>query len=625
MTQQPPGYYVNPRREYEDAGNPWVLRIVLLVSTGVMLLAFSLVALLAGYQFMTQDQIYPGVSPIYGSDISGMTRQEAIVALSDQADYGDEAIFTFQYGEQRWEFSGADLGVEFDVDATVDAAYAAGRGGNYAQNLVDQWDMWRNGFPVSPVIAYNRTESEARLTTLGQNFINQPVLDATLTLVDGQVNTTASQQGLQLDVAATMNLLEQEILALNTRSTIPLQVLEARPALENVDEAARRVQLALDSRGVTFLIPAEAGADAGPWVAQPPSIENMLRIDRIDNEDGTAELDVYVTLDQARDFLIGLSEELNRPSQNARFVFNDQTRQLEVIESSVNGRSLDVETSLAKFPDAVFSEADRTVPLSFVDDVPTVNNNATGEELGIIELVQESTTFYVGSTAARRANIQVAAARFHGIVIEPGEEFSFNEWLGDVSQEEGFEEALIIVGNQTITGVGGGVCQVSSTAFQAAFYGGFPIVERHPHGYRVGYYEVGEGPGMDATVFSPIVDFRFLNDTPYHLLIETYVRPASSEVTFRFYSTGMNRRVVKEGPIVKNEQAPPAPIYRANANFAPGQVEQVDYAVSGAEVFVYRTVYEGDEVIIEREEFYSNYIPWPAQFQVSPDDPRING
>ena len=622
MAQQ---YYVNPRpEEYEDTGNPWILRLILLGSTGVMLLVFSLVALVAGYQFMTQDQIYPGVSPVYGSEIAGMTRQEAIIALSERSDYGDLAVFTFQYGEQRWEFSGAELGVDFDVEATVNAAYNAGRGGNFVQNIVDQWDMRRNGYPVAPVITYNRTDAEARLATLGDSFINQPVLDATLTLTNGQVSTTPSQTGLQLDVAATLALLEQEILALNERSLIPLQVGEANPALVSTAEAAEKVRRALDERGVTFLIPAEVGADAGPWVAQPVSIENMLRIERIDHDDGTAELDVYVTLDQARDFLVGLSEELNRSPKNARFVFNDETRQLEVIESSVNGRGLDIESSLARFPEAVFSDSDRTVPLAFVEVVPTVNNNATGAELGITELVQASTTFYVGSTAARRANIQVAAARFHGIVIEPGAEFSFNEWLGDVSQEQGFEEALIIVGNQTITGVGGGVCQVSSTAFQAAFYAGFPIVERHPHGYRVGYYEVGEGPGMDATVFSPVVDFRFLNDTPYHLLIETYVRPASSEVTFRFYSTSMNRRVVKEGPIVKNAQAPPPPVYRANPDFASGQVEQVDYAVGGAEVFVYRTVYQGEEIVIEREEFYSNYIPWPAQFQVAPDDPRIN-
>jgi hypothetical protein len=277
MAQQPPGYYVNPRPEYTDEGNPWILRIILLGSTGVMLLVFSLVALVAGYQFMAQDQIYPGISPIYGSDISGMTLQEAINALSEQADFGDQALFTFQYGEQRWEFSGTELGVDFDVEATVNAAFNAGRGGNFVQNIVDQWDMWRNGYPVAPVITYTRTESESRLATLGDSYINQPVLDATLTLTNSQVTTTPSQTGLQLDVATTMALLEQEILALNTRSVIPLQVGEARPTQVSTEAAAEKVRLALDSRGVTFLIPAEDGADAGPWVAPPASIEKKLR------------------------------------------------------------------------------------------------------------------------------------------------------------------------------------------------------------------------------------------------------------------------------------------------------------------------------------------------------------
>jgi vancomycin resistance protein YoaR len=130
---------------------------------------------------------------------------------------------------------------------------------------------------------------------------------------------------------------------------------------------------------------------------------------------------------------------------------------------------------------------------------------------------------------------------------------------------------------------------------------------------------------MDATVYSPIVDFRFTNNTPYHLLIETYINPNNSTLTWKFYSTGMNRRVEKDGPYIKNQTSPPPAIYRANAALAAGQINQVDYAVSGADVYVYRTVYEGDRVIIDREEFYSHYVPWANQFEVSPGDRRING
>lgn len=627
MTQYtPPSFYVSPQRrgEPEEAFSPWVLRLILLGFSGLVLLFFSLIALIAGYQFMTQDQIYPGVSPIYGTSLVGMTRQEAILALSEQPSYGDLASFTFIYGNQQWTFTGKELGVDFDIEATVNAAFNAGREGNWVDNLLKRWEMWRDGQPISPVITFNQTQAQSQLATLAANFIDRPVQDATLTLQSGEVITTPSQSGLKVDQAAVMALLEQEIKAMNTRSTIQLIVDEQPPAIASAEEAAQKVRLALDERGVTFLIRPEDGADAGPWIAQPISIENMLRIERVDNGDGTAYYDVYVTLDQARDFLNGLSEELSHDAKDARFIFNDETRQLEVIESSVNGRKLDVEATLAKFPEAVFSETDRTVPLVFQEVVPTVNNNATAAELGITELVSQATTYFVGSSASRRANIQVAAARFHGVVIAPGEEFNFNEILGEVAPETGFEQALIIVGNQTITGVGGGVCQVSTTAFQAAFYAGFPILERYAHGYRVSYYEVGEGAGMDAAVYSPTINFRFLNDMPYHLLIETYVRPGSSEVTFKFYSTSMGRRVVKEGPIIKNQTAPPAPIYRENPDLSPGEVIQTDYAVPGAEVFVYRTVYQGEEVIIDREQFYSNYIPWPSQFQVAPGDPRIS-
>jgi hypothetical protein len=87
----------------------------------------------------------------------------------------------------------------------------------------------------------------------------------------------------------------------------------------------------------------------------------------------------------------------------------------------------------------------------------------------------------------------------------------------------------------------------------------------------------------------------------------------------------MNRRVVKEGPVIKSQTAPPPPIYRANAQLSPGQIRQIDYAVSGADVYVYRTVYQNDQIIIDHEEFHSHYVPWADQYEVAPGDSRING
>ena len=607
-----------PRRHM----NPWLIRLALLGVTGLILLFFTLLVLVSGYQFVHQDEIYPGVSTVLDVDLAGMTRQEAIAALSERFTYADEATFVFRHGEQTWDYSAADLGVSLDVQATVDEAFRAGRGGSWLENLIDQMDMRANGYPVAPVITYNQTQAERILTRIAADIIDRPTLDSTLTIRDGKALATPSQIGRHVDIPTTLAALRSQVMGLVTRAEIMLIVEETAPVVWETDSAAERINLAL-SAPVKFTI---TGDERGPWVSETASIEKMLVIDEVRHEDGTASYEVGLSLDQAREFLTELAPELSVPPQNARFVFDDETRQLQVIQNSVNGRVLDVEGTLAKFEAAVFAEnaADRRVELVFQDFAPDVPDTATAAQLGITELVTQKTTYYYGSTAARVRNIEVATSNFHGLVIPPGGIFSFNEWLGDVSVESGYEQGLIIVGNQTITGVGGGVCQVATTAFQTAFYAGFPILERVEHAYRVGYYEQGEGAGLDATVYSPIVDFRFQNDTPYHLLIETYNNPGNATLTWKFYSTSMNRRVEKEGPVIRNQTSPPPPIYRANPQLSPGQIRQVDYAVSGADVFVYRTVYQDDQIIIDREEFASHYVPWASQFEVAPGDRRIN-
>jgi vancomycin resistance protein YoaR len=592
----------------------------------VVLVVLLLIMIAAGYQFLHEDEIYPGISTVFDLNLAGMTRDEAKAALSERFSYDQDATFSFRYQDQIWEYTAGDLGVMLDVDATVDAAYNVGRKGSRVERLLKQLEIWRNGYPVAPVITYNQSQAESILSEIAGDSINRPVLDATLSIRDNKAITTPSQIGYAVDIPATLSALRREILALNTHSDITLVIKETPPLVWDTSGAAQQIDLAL-AAPVEFYLPTGSSSGLGPWSISSDDLQKMLVINETTNADGTAGYTVDLNLDDPRAFLTNLSPDLTTEPVDARFVFNDDTHQLDVIQKSVNGRVLDIETTVAQFKDAVFAQKpeDRRVKLVFQDLAPRVSDTATAQQLGITELVSKKTTYYYGSPPARRTNIEVAASRFHGLVIAPGEEFSFNKWLGDVSPESGYEQGLIIVGNQTITGVGGGVCQVATTAFQTAFYGGYPILERIEHAYRVGYYEEGEGPGMDATVYSPIVDFRFLNNTPYYLLIETYNNPGSSTLTWKFYSTSMNRRVVKEGPIVKNQTAPPPAIYRANASLAAGQILQVDYASSGSDVYVYRTVYENDKIVIDHEEFHSHYMPWANQYEVAPGDRRING
>ena len=207
------------------------------------------------------------------------------------------------------------------------------------------------------------------------------------------------------------------------------------------------------------------------------------------------------------------------------------------------------------------------------------------------------------------------AASQHGVIVKPGEVYSFNQHLGDVSLDNGYAEALIIFNGQTVKGVGGGVCQVSTTAFRAAFNGGYPIIERWPHAYRVGWYERGFGPGLDATVFSPYVDFKFKNDTPYHILIEAYANDAAGRLTFKFYSTSDGRQVTISDPIVENVIPHPEDKIEEDPTLPAGTRQQVDYAADGADVTVKRTVTRDGQVISE-DQVFTRYQPWQAIFKV---------
>ena len=165
---------------------------------------------------------------------------------------------------------------------------------------------------------------------------------------------------------------------------------------------------------------------------------------------------------------------------------------------------------------------------------------------------------------------------------------------------------------------------MSTTLFRTVFFGGFPIVERHPHAYRVGYYEQVSGgginqnfAGLDATVFVPVVDFKFINDTPYWLLMETYVNPASRSLTWKFYSTSDGRTVEWDTSGVQNVVEPEDPLYEENSELSEGTIKQVDWAADGADVTVTRTVYRDGGVYFS-DQVITHYMPWRAVYQYGP-------
>ncbi len=247
--------------------------------------------------------------------------------------------------------------------------------------------------------------------------------------------------------------------------------------------------------------------------------------------------------DAIEQYLRTLTPSIDTPALDPSFTIEDGRVKLFAIGK--DGQTLDIDqsaeniaTALTEFPDA----RDRTIELT-VRPIPPDITSGDPASLGIIELIGEGRTDFQGSPKNRIHNFTRGMEQFHGLLIKPGETFSFVEHLGAVDGEHGYLPELVIKNNATIPEFGGGICQVSSTMFRAALYSGLPITERRNHAYAVQYYKP---IGMDATVYIPKPDLKFVNNTPGHILIQGKIE--GTKFIFQFYGTPDGRKVEIDGP-----------------------------------------------------------------------------
>lgn len=600
--------------------------------TAVLLLLGFTAVTLANYQSEHSDHIFPGIT-VAGADLSDLNVAQAQTVLETHFPYPQAAAITFTDPAtgQQWTATPAELGLTFDAAATAQAAYDMGRTGNPIAQTQTLFDSWYYGRTLAPVFTLDEAKLDQYLAELAAE-INRPPANAALNLADGSADYEQGQNGRFLDVADARQRLLPALTQFRA-ADLELLVHETAPTVADNSEASAEIQQIIGSP-LTFYLEAPLDElDLQPVTLSAEELAAWLRVDVAESGDNALQHDVFLDENAVRHWLRQYEESLYRAPVNARFYFDDATEELVLVAPHVNGRELDIEATIAQLR-AQAGSPNRSVPFVVKEIVPIAHSGATAVELGITELITQSTTWFSGSSPARKHNIATSAANFYGIVIAPYEEFSFNKYLGSISESDGYEEGLIIVGGVTIKGVGGGICQVSTTLYQTAFFGGYPITERLPHGYMLGYYRDGAGHGMDATVYSPIVDMKFINNTPHHLLIENYYDTENEALTFKFYSTSLGRRVEKELLDWENVVPPiEEDTWTFDETLEPGTVVHVDWETEGADVTVTRIVYNADGVPLYGpiEYFTSHYIPVgdvyhygpgvePFDYSLVPDD-----
>ncbi len=604
-------------RKKESSLPPLIFQLFAALAAGALIFFLLAGALVLAFDLYFSGKIYPGVS-VAGVKLSGSTVDEASSLLYQELTYPLDGKVVFQEGGRLWTAKPQELGLVFDAQSSARAAYNTGRSGDPFSRLFNQMKAWRSGIDLAPQLVYDEAVAVEYVNEIARQ-VDKATIEASLKIEGVNVIENPGQIGRKVDVRATLASLKESMQAM-TDALITVQVEEIPPHIQDVSKAAETARRIV-SQPLTLYLPDPSEGEQVPWRIEADQLGRMLVFERVETPEG-AEYQVDFDEKALNTYLSALGPDIARYPQDARFIFNDDTRLLEVIQPAVIGRILDVHATIQDITQKV-PGGEHNIPLNVSRVEPQITDDTSGEELGITELVSWHTSYFRGSISERLNNIEVAAANFHGLLVPPGETFSMADTMGNVSLDSGYSEAWIIFGGRTIKGVGGGVCQVSTTLFRTVFLGGYPIVERYPHAYRVGYYEQTVNghddnmAGLDATVFVPLVDFKFMNDTPYWLLMETYFNPTTRSLTWKFYSTSDGREVEWDSSGPMNVVEPPEPKFEENPELAQGEIKQVDWAAEGADVTVTRIVTRGG-VILYDDVITTHYQPWQDVYQYGP-------
>ena len=607
---------------YPPPKAPWLvrlLRLAILAFIGLSLLALLLAVGALAFQIAIQDRIVPGVR-VAGTDIGGLTRTEAEAGLAAAYQNIENTRYTFRDDERSWTATAGELGLSFPAEALVERAFGIGHNDDSRRSLREQAAAWFIGANLPATLEFDPATARDFLRRLAAE-IDVERRDASLRLDGATVSIDHGITGRNLNIEATLSALSGAILSADGEREIDLVIDESPPRQWNIAEAAAKIETAL-STPIHLVGTDRNGALLKPWVIREAQIRAALEV-TLHAADESRRYDLGLDLSALERYLATLSPALSKAAVDGRFDFDPQTGELTALSPSAAGRALNVAATIKRLEAAIFDPVNRRVAMVFEPLTPRYHEGLTAAELGITELVSEATTYYWGSWPNRRSNIALGAGKLNGIIIAPGEEFSFNDHLGDITPEAGYLEGSVILGGATVTGIGGGICQVSTTMYRAAFGGGYAITERNSHGYRVGYYEYANaGPGLDAAIWQPEIDLRFQNNTPHHLLIESSFLGAKDALQFRIYSTRHWRTQV-ESAIIRDIVPAPEDKFIEVDDLVLGQIRQIDYAADGADVWVYRNIYDSAGALIKRDQVFTRYQPWQAVFEVAPGDPRL--
>ena len=554
-----------------------------------MLLVLGLLAV--GFAFAgSTDRIAAGVT-ISGENVGGLTADAAQKKLAARAHSLAAVPVPFTAGGRRWPIAPAQIALRGDWASAVQEALDEGDGSVPLRGL-QRVRLRLFGADVHPNADYEERTLEKRLDSIAR-AVDVRGREAAIVLRNGQPVVVPGEAGRKLDREQAARTIVAALVGFE-RAPVPLPVIVDRPKVtrDALRPVAAQVRTAL-SAPVTFVY------KGVHWSVSPKEIASFLLLP----QEGLSRLAIGGPA--AKSYFADVARAVGRPPRELDFAVSDSGR-AQMIPSR-DGRRLDVGATEQGLLRAALSTTQREAQLVVVPAKPQLSTDRA-KSLGITGLVGSYTTYY-GGDPNRIHNVQLVARLIDRHLIAPGSTFSFNRTTGERNAAKGFLEAPVIINGELKSGLGGGVCQVSTTVFNAAYGAGLPIPERHNHALYISHYPLGR----DATVNYPDTDLKFINDTDHWLLLDTIV--GSSSLTVRLFGTPVHRRVVSEASELR-ETGPPTVKRILDPNLYVGEQVVEDYGEPPRSVSVHRIVYDRKGHVLYDNTWYSSYVSEPKIVRV---------
>ena len=566
-----------------------------------VVIAFALIVVLVGGAvgadwIVYYGEIHAGVT-VNGVYLRGKTVEQATITLQKLVENAGGPV-TVTGGGRTWTIAPEDVGRFIDIQAAVTEARALTHKGNFFEDVAARFGLYRHGRDLSLRGSVDRAKLDAVLAPIVTELHVTPQ-NAWLKMENGAVKVVPEIPGRDVDTAALSAELESRFLTLHT-GTVDIPLIVKTADVQTPDNAAAQEQAQLMMSAPITLISHEK-----QWTVSREQIAAWLEF-RTDYSDGVPTMVPYLSEGAMWTFLNGLIPEVNRDPVNAGLTSPDGVT-IKVIPG-VNGETLDL-TATAKALDATAGKATgRSVEVAVTSFEPDITTAEAQAETFTTQL-STFTTKYV-CPPNRQTNVRITTRYATNVLLAPGQEYNFDRQIGPRTEARGYKLAPGIVGPNTLEDVlGGGICQVSTTMFNAVFFAGLKVTERHNHSIYINHYP----KGRDATVTGGGKNLRFVNDTGHFIWIKGTSDGITTTISIFGISDG---RAVSYTVGNFYDVKSPTTVKVNDPTLAVGMTRVIDSGQTGRKLKTTRKVTLPDGTVIHSDVWTSVWPMYPAQIAV---------